>query len=83
MTGRVPVRRVDHVAIALADVAVAVPLFVQALGGQFVSGGDNEVTGIRLVHLVFPGLKLELLQPLRDDTLLAESCAGAAPGCTT
>jgi methylmalonyl-CoA/ethylmalonyl-CoA epimerase len=63
--------KVDHVAIALPDMAAAVPLFRDALGGRFIAGGDNDDTGIRLVHLMLPGFKLELMQPLRDDSLIS------------
>lgn len=67
------IRRVDHVAIAVPDIAATLPLFRDALGGRFISGGDNDDTGIRLLHLMLPGFKLELLQPLRDDSVLARS----------
>lgn len=46
-------------------------LFHDTLGGRFLSGGDNEQTGIRLLHLALPGLKVELLQPLREDSLVS------------
>jgi methylmalonyl-CoA/ethylmalonyl-CoA epimerase len=74
------ISRVDHVAIALESVADAIPLFCGALGATFLTGGDNDETGIRLVHLQLPGLKLELLSPLRDDSLLAASLARRGPG---
>lgn len=74
------IARVDHVAIALESVADAIPLFCGALGAQFLTGGDNDETGIRLVHLQLPGLKLELLSPLRADTLLADSLRRRGPG---
>jgi methylmalonyl-CoA/ethylmalonyl-CoA epimerase len=61
------------VAISVPDIAAALPLFRDALGGRFISGGDNDDTGIRLLHLSLPGFKLELLQPLRDDSILARS----------
>lgn len=74
------IQKIDHVAIAVPDIAEAVPLFRDALGGRFISGGDNDETGIRLVHLMLGGFKLELLQPLRDDSLLARSLARRGPG---
>jgi methylmalonyl-CoA/ethylmalonyl-CoA epimerase len=76
----VAVRRIDHVAIALPDMAEAVPLFSEALGGRFISGGDNDETGIRLAHIAFPGLKIELMQPLRTSSVLAESLRRNGPG---
>jgi methylmalonyl-CoA/ethylmalonyl-CoA epimerase len=74
------VQRIDHIAIALPDMAEAVPLLMDTLGGRFISGGDNDETGIRLAHLAFPGLKVELLQPLRSDSLVAESLRRNGPG---
>jgi methylmalonyl-CoA/ethylmalonyl-CoA epimerase len=74
------IRKVDHVAIAIPDMAAAMPLFRDALGGRFISGGDNDLTGIRLMHLMLPGFKLELLQPLRGDSLLARSLERRGPG---
>jgi methylmalonyl-CoA/ethylmalonyl-CoA epimerase len=65
--------KVDHVAIAVPSIDDAVPLFCGALGAKFLTGGDNDETGIRLVHLQFAGMKLELMQPLRADSVLARS----------
>src|SRR4051794_4576163 len=74
------IQKVDHVAIAVEDMAAAMPLFRDALGGRFISGGDNDDTGIRLMHLMLPGFKLELLAPLRDDSILAHSLERRGPG---
>jgi methylmalonyl-CoA/ethylmalonyl-CoA epimerase len=72
--------RVDHVAIAVPSIADTVGLFCGALGARFLTGGDNDETGIRLVHLQLPGMKLELLQPLRDDATVARSLERRGPG---
>ena len=74
------IQKVDHVAIAIPDMAPAIPLFRDVLGGRFLRGGDNDETGIRLVHLMLPGFKLELLAPLRDGSILARSLASRGPG---
>lgn len=74
------IRTVDHVAIAVPSIAETVPLFCDALGGQFLSGGDNDDTGIRLVHLRLPGFKLELMQPLRRDSFLQRHLDQRGPG---
>lgn len=64
--------RLDHVAIAVADLPEAVRLFHGLLGLGFVGGGDNRELGIRVVQLRDSrGCKIELLTPLRDDTFLA------------
>ena len=74
------ITRVDHVAIAVESIAETVPLFCGALGASFITGGDNDETGLRLVHLQLSGLKLELLAPLRGDTLLSKSLERRGPG---
>jgi methylmalonyl-CoA epimerase len=72
--------KVDHVAIILPDIAASVPLFVDVLGARFLNGGDNDDTGVRLVHLQLPELKLELMQPLRKDSLVSPSLEARGPG---
>lgn len=74
------IRKVDHVAILLEDMAEAIPLFRDTLGGRFIAGGDNDDTGVRLMHLMLPGFKLELMQPLRDDSLVSRSLETRGPG---
>ena len=72
--------RVDHVAIAVDDSAAATQLFCGALGATFLTGGDNEDTGLRLIHLQLPQLKLELLEARRDDSPLSPWIAAHGPG---
>jgi methylmalonyl-CoA/ethylmalonyl-CoA epimerase len=72
--------RIDHLGIVVPSIAEAVPLYRDALGGEFLVGGDNDVTGVRLVHLMLPGLKIELMQPLRDDSIVSEFLARRGPG---
>lgn len=74
------IQKVDHVALALPSIADAIPLFCEVLGGQFLSGGDNDEAGIRLVHLLLPGFKLELMQPLRPDSFLQRHLDERGPG---
>jgi methylmalonyl-CoA/ethylmalonyl-CoA epimerase len=74
------IQKVDHVAIAVEDIGSALPLFRDALGGRFIAGGDNDDTGVRLMHLMLPGFKLELMQSLRADSLLAPSMERRGPG---
>lgn len=62
---------VDHVAIAVRDMAPAVRFFSEVLGATMVFGGDNDVTGVRIVKLALADFRIELMQPLRDDSLLA------------
>lgn len=74
------IRTVDHVAIVVPSIADTVPLFCDGLGAEFLSGGDNDETGIRLVHLRLPGFKLELMQPLRPGSLLQRHLDERGPG---
>lgn len=81
MSGRMGLRRVDHVAIAVPSIAEVVPLFVDLLGGEFVNGGDDPVLGIRTVQLRLPpGLRVEILQPATEDCYLHELLAKRGPG---
>ena len=65
------VTSVDHVAIAVRDMAASAHLFVDVLGASLMYGGDNDVTGARILKLDLAGFRIELMQPLRDDSLLA------------
>ena len=74
------VRKVDHVGIAVPDIAEPARLFHDVLGGRFLAGGDNDETGIRLVHLALPGFKVEIMQPLRADSVLQRHLDRRGPG---
>ena len=76
----VPIRHVDHVGVTVPSVDAAVPLWVDTLGGRFLTGGDNVVTGLRLVQLQVGDFKVELIESLRDDSLLADAIATHGTG---
>jgi methylmalonyl-CoA/ethylmalonyl-CoA epimerase len=60
--------QVDHVAVAVRDIAAAVPLFVDALGGAFLFAGENRSQGFRWAQFHFPhGGKIELVTPTTSD----------------
>lgn len=61
--------QLDHVAVALRSIKAAVPLYRDALGGEYLMGGDME--GVwRWVQFRFPGGgKIELLEPLGEGFL--------------
>lgn len=64
-------RRIDHVAIAVEDLGAAWQLFGGVMGGEFVSGGDDPNLGLRVLEVRFPpGMKIELITPLDDDSYL-------------
>jgi methylmalonyl-CoA/ethylmalonyl-CoA epimerase len=64
------VREVDHVAIAVNSIPEALKLYRDTLGGEFITGGDSEKNEIRTVQLVVGGLKIELMQPIGEDSYL-------------
>jgi len=65
------VRRFDHVAVAVRDLAAASRLFLDLLGGELIAGGDDGSLGIRTMQLRFPpGVKIELLTPLDETSYL-------------
>jgi methylmalonyl-CoA/ethylmalonyl-CoA epimerase len=69
--GMAGVLGIDHLGIAVRSIPDALRLFGDVLGARFVMGGDDPVLGIRTVQLVLPpGTKLELMQPIRDDSYL-------------
>lgn len=81
MTERGTVQRLDHVAIVVPSLADAVVLFLEVFGGTFLAGGDDDVRGIRTVHVKLPpGVKLELMQPTRPDSYLAAHLERRGPG---
>jgi methylmalonyl-CoA/ethylmalonyl-CoA epimerase len=64
------IAEVDHVAVAVTSIAAAAKLFIDLFGGKFISGGDDERLGIRTVQVQLPGMKIELMEPLNDDSFL-------------
>ncbi|MCS7156143.1 MAG: VOC family protein [Blastocatellia bacterium] len=77
----ISVKAVDHIAIAVWSIEEALVLFQDVLGGEFLMGGDDERLGIRTVQLRLPpGVKIELLQPIRDDSFLHRFLRHRGPG---
>ncbi|EHK82451.1 VOC family protein [Saccharomonospora azurea] len=75
------VERLDHVAVAVHDLAAPCTLFLDVLGGVLIAGGDDEELGIRTVQVRFPpGSKVELLQPLDENSYLSAYLAKHGPG---
>ena len=59
----------DHVAVAVHSIKAAVPLYRDALGGQYLMGGE-EGGSWRWIQFRFPGGgKVELLEPLGEGFL--------------
>ncbi len=77
---RVNLRAVDHIAIATDDLAGAVRLFGDVLGGTFVMGGDDARKAIRTVQIELPQVKVELLTPLDESSYLHQYLERHGPG---
>jgi methylmalonyl-CoA/ethylmalonyl-CoA epimerase len=59
----------DHVAVALRSIKSALPLYRDALGGEYLMGGDASETW-RWIQFRYPsGGKVELLEPLGEGFL--------------
>jgi methylmalonyl-CoA/ethylmalonyl-CoA epimerase len=62
--------RLDHVAVAVRSIKDALPLFRDALGGEYVMGGDSQEGSWRWLQLRYPGGgKVELLEPIGEGFL--------------
>ncbi len=73
--------QLDHVAIAVHDIAGAVPLFVDALGGRYLFGADSDEQGFRFAQFALPqGGKIELVAPLSPDGFVARFLARHGEG---
>lgn len=69
MPAPVPQLEFDHVAVAVRSIKAALPLFRDALGGEYLMGGDQGETW-RWVQFRYPGGgKVELLEPLGEGFL--------------
>lgn len=68
---RTYVKRLDHVAIAVHSIRDAMLLYRDLLGGEYHQGGNSGAGGFRWVQFAYPdGGKLELLEPLGEDSFL-------------
>lgn len=77
-----PVRgaRLDHVGLVVRDAGAAARLFVDTLGGTFTLGGDNHLTHNRVIQIALGGSKVELLQPLSEESALTTHLARRGEG---
>lgn len=65
--------RLDHVAIAVHRIRDALPLYRDLLAGEYHQGGTEKAGGFRWAQFTFPeGGKLELLEPVGEDSFLHE-----------
>jgi methylmalonyl-CoA/ethylmalonyl-CoA epimerase len=65
-----PIGRLDHIGIAVKNVAEARKFFEGALGARFLYEHANPDAGYRIFEFDLNGFTLELLEPLGEDSFL-------------
>jgi methylmalonyl-CoA/ethylmalonyl-CoA epimerase len=63
--------RLNHVAIAVPDLAAAARLYRETLGAQVSEPVDMPEHGVTTVFVALPNTKIELLHPLGKDSPIA------------
>ena len=63
--------RLNHVAIAVPDLAAAAAQYGGALGAQVGAAQDQPDHGVTVVFITLPNTKIELLAPLGDASPIA------------
>lgn len=63
--------RLNHVAIAVPDIAAAAAQYAGALGASVAPPQDEPDHGVRVVFITLPNTKIELLTPLGDNSPIA------------
>ncbi|MEE9452907.1 MAG: methylmalonyl-CoA epimerase [Paracoccaceae bacterium] len=63
--------RLNHVAIAVPDLAAAIALYRDTLGAIVTPAQDEPDHGVTVVFIELPNTKIELLHPLGDNSPIA------------
>ena len=58
--------RVNHIAIAVPDVAVATAQWASMLGAECSAAEDLPEHGVRIIFVTAPNTKVELMQPIGE-----------------
>lgn len=64
--------RLNHVAIAVHDIAKAAQVYRAALGAEVSAPVPQPVHGVTTVFITLPNTKIELLEPLGADSPIAK-----------
>ena len=64
--------RLNHVAIAVPDLAAAARLYRETLGAEVSEPVDMPEHGVTTVFVTLPNTKIELISPLGDDSPIAK-----------
>lgn len=70
----------DHIGIAVRDAQSSVRLYAEALGLEVLPQEVVEEQGVKVLSVVVGGSKLELLEPLADDTPVGRFLAKRGEG---
>jgi methylmalonyl-CoA/ethylmalonyl-CoA epimerase len=63
--------RLNHVAIAVKDIAAAARTYRETLGAEVSEPEEFPEHGVRVVFITLPNTKIELLEPLGADSPIA------------
>ena len=66
-----PLRRFDHVGIAVADTELALEYFCGRLGLEVASSEEIQTPHVRLTYLDAGGAFIQLVEPLDDESAIA------------
>ncbi len=72
--------RINHVAIAVPDLAAAAARYAGPLGARVSAPQDLPDHGVRVVFVELPNTKIELLEPLGDASSIAAFLAKSPSG---
>ena len=72
--------RLNHVAIAVPDLAAAAKLYRETLGAEVSEPVDMPEHGVTTVFVTLPNTKIELLHPLGEKSPIANFLARNADG---
>lgn len=72
--------RLNHVAIAVKDIAAAVAVYRDTLGGDVTEAVAQPDHGVTTVFINLPNTKIELLEPLGDGSPIAKFLEKNADG---
>ena len=70
-SGAMAIGRLNHVAIAVADLTNAVAIYANTLGAQVSQRQELSEHGVTVVFVELPNTKIELLEPLGEGSPIA------------
>lgn len=63
--------RLNHIAIAVPDLAAATAIYAETLGASVAAPQDEPAHGVTVVFITLPNTKIELLSPLGANSPIA------------